>query len=382
MSRPTPHMVAIFAPTAAPFFSNARIERIGGAETQLYYMASMLADRGIHVRVLTIRVENRARTPSPLVSIRNVWTSSSLFPVKALGLARHVAGAPSPIYIRAPSVAGAIVVLIGRVLGKRVVLGLASDLTCIRHKRALRRNLITWTVLKLSSQVIAQTTHQQRLLRRNFGVESVVFHNVIRKKDYSTARAVPFGDRDIDVVWIGTIEPRKGLEQLIEVTERVPNRRFAVIGGPRPDSREYYIRFLTTLDGRPNVVAPGFVEPHLVPNWLARAKLLLHTSGPVAQGLTKEGFPNVFLEAWASGLPVVSLHADPDALIASGGLGYKCESVEEAAAVIERTTRDETRWESTRKKADAFVDGRDTANPAVQNEFLSILSGLPAETHC
>ena len=371
--------VTLFAPTAAAYFQSGGMEHTGGAERQLYYLANMLTERGAHVLVLTINIGDQQSGPNSRLTLVNTWNSNSGLLPKVLGLVRRIVSAPSPIYLRAPSTVNAFVVSLGRIAGKRMIVGLASDLSCIRHQRAFLRNMTTWLVFKLSSQVVAQTGDQQRLLRENFGVDSVVFHNVIQRQVFSCARTVPLANRDIDALWIGSIEPRKGLEHVIEVADRLPHHKFAIVGGPRPDSVEYSNTIVRQLRERANVVPPGFVEPDTMPEWLARSKLLLHTSQPVQGGLTKEGFPNVFLEAWASGLPVVSLHVDPDRLLSAKGLGFKCETVSEAATVIEKISQDERRWATTYKSADAYIRTRDTANPSVQDELLAILAGLSTD---
>jgi glycosyltransferase involved in cell wall biosynthesis len=57
---------------------------------------------------------------------------------------------------------------------------------------------------------------------------------------------------------------------------------------------------------------------------LPRAKVLDQISRATAVVSTSsaEGMPNVFLEAWSRGVPVISLEYDPDGLIESRGLGY------------------------------------------------------------
>ena len=68
----------------------------------------------------------------------------------------------------------------------------------------------------------------------------------------------------------------------------------------------------------PNVRYLGHVSPARAIEVIAGASLLLSTS----EG---EGFPSVFLEAWASGTPVVSLKIDPDDAIAnSEPRGHVC----------------------------------------------------------
>jgi glycosyltransferase involved in cell wall biosynthesis len=49
-------------------------------------------------------------------------------------------------------------------------------------------------------------------------------------------------------------------------------------------------------------------------NQIARSKALISTS-------PMEGFPNVFIEAWTCGIPVLSLHVDPGGVIEKEGLG-------------------------------------------------------------
>ena len=74
----------------------------------------------------------------------------------------------------------------------------------------------------------------------------------------------------------------------------------------------------------PNIRYLGQVPPDRAIGIIGNAALLLSTSDG-------EGFPSVFLEAWANGTPVVSLSIDPDRLIARKS-SVRCLANREVAA--------------------------------------------------
>ena len=371
----TVEAITIFAPSVWPFFQPGEIKHIGGAEKQVYSLAGMMADYGVRVHLLTINLGARpAKLPANLVVV-GTWTTGSSLLAKGFGLIRRIVTAREPVYVRSPSLVNGLVVFLGRMLRKRVVLGLASDLSCIRLPGKKFRNFVISATLKLSSEIVAQTQDQQRLLSEHFGVNAIVFNNVVALRSYEGSRAASFEDRHIDVVWVGSIEPRKGLEDVMEIASLLPENSFSLIGTSPPGQDRYLRSVSKRLAEHPNVTIEGFVTPEALPPRMADCKLLLHTSRPVVGNLTKEGFPNVFLEAWASGVVVVSLHADPDQLLSSEKLGLRCSSLGEAEAAIRRLTRDEEAWNSIRREADRYVKGRDVGSRSVQEEFLSILAG-------
>jgi glycosyltransferase involved in cell wall biosynthesis len=103
---------------------------------------------------------------------------------------------------------------------------------------------------------------------------------------------------------------------LIEIARRAQNLRFVVCGGPNDyrSPQGYGTRVLADLKALPNIDYRGEVSPASACDIIAKASALLCTS-------EREGFPNVFLEAWASGTPVVSLKVDPDHVIVRKRIG-------------------------------------------------------------
>lgn len=104
----------------------------------------------------------------------------------------------------------------------------------------------------------------------------------------------------------------------------------------------------------PNIDFRGPVSPDTAQRVIEDAAILLSTSD-------EEGFPNTFLQAWASGTPVVTLKIDPESVIKQKGLGTVSNNVNDAVAAITTLMdspqkRDEIAHRAHRHVADAHSE--------------------------
>jgi len=108
-------------------------------------------------------------------------------------------------------------------------------------------------------------------------------------------------------------------------------------------------RVVKDLERLPNVDFMGQVPPEKAHEIIANAAVLLSTSDG-------EGFPNTFLQAWASGTPVVSLKIDPNHVIERYRLGAVSGSVESIVAEIRALIGAPARREEIAGRALRYVE--------------------------
>jgi phosphatidylinositol alpha-mannosyltransferase len=175
-------------------------------------------------------------------------------------------------------------------------------------------------------------------------------------------------DGRLNVLFVGRLDPRKGLPVLLDafpaVRRRVPEARLLVVG----DSflRPWLERRVAVRD-REHVRFAGAVPPGELPGWYASAHVV------VSPALKNESFGIVLLEAMASGKPVVASdipgyhsvieHPEDGVLVPPGNTGALAEALASllrdparrlALAARGRARAEEFSWSSVAERLETY----------------------------
>lgn len=335
---------------------------IGGVERQISMMAKWLASRGHDVSVVVwsegqdntlvvdgVRILGVCRKDAGVPGLRFFiprWTS----------LRRALASADADIYYHncAEYITGQ-VAMWARGHSRKFVYSVASDPECDPHLgilKSYRERLLYRYGLTRADAVVAQTTHQRKMLEQGFDVESTVLSMPCDVPDIAESEAAKTARKR--VLWIGRIDPVKRAEVMLAAAQSCPEIKFDFVGpdGTDPD----YVRRIRADAARlPNVSMRGAVNFTDVWHYYRNAAVLCCTS-------RFEGFPNTFIEAWSQGVPVVST-VDPDDVIRHKSLGAVIGEPEECGSVLseflaDRNTLDECSVNAHRYFLDNFEKDR------------------------
>lgn len=161
-------------------------------------------------------------------------------------------------------------------------------------------------LLRKSDYVFVQHIGQREILLRK-NINSVIFANLIDLNE------VPVVSNPVkkDFIYVGSLDKRKGFVEFFVLAKKTPLHSYKVVGQPRDKTGYLYYEKLKSCE---NVSLLGRLSHSDTMYQITNSKALISTS-------SMEGFPNVFIEAWACGIPVLSLYVDPGAVIKREELG-------------------------------------------------------------
>jgi len=297
--------VCFVAPHAWPVLSGDRhLPVVGGAEVQQAILARLLAAAGHRVSMITLDFGQPDRSRVDGVVVLKTFKPQQGVPalrflhprITSMWRALGEVDADLYYYRSAAMWVGIVAEFCGR-RGKRLVYAGASDkdfdpdqggqIRFARDRWLFRRGV------ERAHAIVAQNERQRAACQATYGRDAVVIPSC-----YVPPRMAASAGKD-RVLWVGTLHPNKRPELLLELAQRLPERRFVMIGGPGSDPA-FFEAMRRRAAAIPNLEFKGFLPLAEVERWFDRARVLVNTS-------TYEGMPNTFLQAWARGVPTAAL---------------------------------------------------------------------------
>lgn len=201
---------------------------------------------------------------------------------------------------------------------------------------------------------VSQNIVQAQSLKENYGRESLIVQNI-----WPSALGYRHqGKGTFDVVMVANYRPWKRAEWFVRLAEKMPERKFAMVGGAYLYNMSYYEEVKAMAERVGNVTVFGFQPFSRVNEIVAESKLLVCTS-------EYEGFPNTFLQAWSACVPVVST-VNPNNVVTDFGLGKLIETEDDLLVATDTLLKDEQLYNQCRENIGQYFEEHHSAEKAIE----------------
>jgi glycosyltransferase involved in cell wall biosynthesis len=305
--------VCFIAPKAYPLFNPDVKEVFGGAEVDLYYLATELAkDKNFEVSFIAADYGQQETETIEGVRIIKTLNFKESALAGAIKVWKGLRKADARIYFQEAASWGTFLVALFCKLHKRIfIYRTASEQECdgtYLKQHYFAGKAFRWS-LRNALKTVAQNETDKNNLEQTAGICSIVIPNAHR---LPVLREV---QRDI-ILWVGRSVRSKRPELFIQLAEKTPDERFTMVCQQATGDEKYeellararYVKNLQFIEHVP------FCE---IDRYFQRAKVFVSTS-------ELEGFPNTFIQACNYAVPILSLKVNPDGFINSYNCGMSC----------------------------------------------------------
>jgi glycosyltransferase involved in cell wall biosynthesis len=312
------HDVAIYSPRSVHWYERGD-SRGGGAERQMMLLARALAARGARVAHVVLQPRDPVPLPPGLDLVTRAPEVESRSLVEGLREAvrvwRALGAADARVtVVRMATPALGVVGVWCRLHRRRLVFSSANDSDFVERAGTdgLPKRLLYRLGLRLADVVVVQSGDQIRLARESLP----------RRRHVVAIPSLcePGGEMEASAaepdafLWIGRLTAVKDPQRFLDLAAALPDARFVLIPVPGSAAPVDSSDVREAARDLPNLTVSDPLPHRELMGLVARAAAIVNTS-------SVEGMPNVFLEAWARGVPVLTLRCDPDGVVAARGLG-------------------------------------------------------------
>jgi len=299
-----PVKICFVVPKAYPLFNREVKELFGGAEVDLYLLATELAkDKKFEVAFITADYGQRKIENIEAVTIYKSLDFKKNPLVGALRVWRAMQAAGAQIYFQEASSWGTFLIALFCKLHKKIfIYRTASQREC--DGKYFRQHLLAGKAFRWSlhnaKQVIVQNETDKANLQQTADVSSEVIGNAHHLSVVSKS------DKNV-ILWVGRSTAVKRPELFIDLAEKIPGERFVMICQHATDDKKYdeLVTRARSVKNLEFIERVGFDE---IDKHFQCARVFVNTS-------YSEGFPNTFIHACKSAVPILSLKINPDGFL-------------------------------------------------------------------
>ncbi|MBI9017218.1 MAG: glycosyltransferase family 4 protein [Phycisphaerae bacterium] len=306
--------ICFVCPKAYPLFNGSVEGVIGGAEVDLYFLATELAkDEGYEISCVVADYGQKDEELIENVRVIKGLDFKTNMIIQAVGLWKICKIVDADIYfLKTASPGVPLLSMFCSRYGKKFVYRSASSKEIVGDYKSKIPFFGRFfeRALKKADLVLVQNQQDRAGLIRRCGIDSVVIANGHRIGKLQQ-------DEGSGVLWVGRSAKVKGPEVFLELARQNPERKFTMICQCATGDDKYQ----DLADAAAGIDNLDFIE-HVpfsgIDKYFSNAGVLINTS-------VAEGFANVFIQACIYGRPIITLNVNPDDFLNKYQCGICCE---------------------------------------------------------
>jgi glycosyltransferase involved in cell wall biosynthesis len=306
--------ICFIAPKAYSLFNPDVKELFGGAEVDLYLLATELAkDENFAISFITANYGQEQTEEIEGVKVIKSLDFKKNPLIGAVRIWQAFRRADADMYmIKTISTGVFLVAFFCRLYKKTFLYRTAHSTHC--DGTYLKLHLIKGRIFKLALRtaklVFAQNETDKENLKRTTGVSSIALPNGHKMGELTEKQRNT-------ILWVGRSARFKRPELFVNLAEKMPDEQFTMICQCATDDNKYeeFVARTKQVKNLEFIERVGFDE---IDGYFQRAKVFVNTSDA-------EGFPNTFIQACKSATPILSLKVNPDGFLSEYGCGICCD---------------------------------------------------------
>lgn len=343
--------ICFFSIKAYPLFNKTCADTFGGAEIQLYQLAKKLsADDNFKVSFFVADVGQRlvekygkirVVKAYPLQNRKKRFFGKIYHGIykKIVFLFKLALVNPDICIHRAAGIETGILAFYCKFFGKKFIYMTAHEFDCsgeYEKKNKFSGKSYAYGI-RNASMIITQNREHQKLLKENYGLESVILKSNYEIPEYEN-------DKKSFILWVARLDDWKQPEIYINLAKEFPGEKLIMVA-PIANNNGYAEKIVMEARKVGNIeLIPG-VPFEEIGKYFKKSRLFINTS-------RYEGFPNTFVQAAMFGTPIISLSVNPDNFLNEWNCGYCAEGSEEKLRqYVGKLLTDESDWQEKSKNA-------------------------------